>query len=110
MTAPRSKIDIALAESGWPSPWATEQEAARLSGLSVSAFRAKVKQLELQGFPKKHPINGKRSKAAILAFFGLPTNHSANSSAAPADSEPDREPNTAELETFDDGHGQRKAS
>lgn len=52
--------------------WATEQEAAALSGVGVQTFRQKVSAWERRGFPVVNSENGKRPIPAVLAFWGLP--------------------------------------
>jgi hypothetical protein len=77
VTAPRGKIEASLAERGRPAMWATENEAAVLSGVGVETFRSKVKGWEKRGFPQINPENGRRPIPGILAFWRLPSNHSA---------------------------------
>lgn len=72
----RSQVEESLAKRGRPLFWANVQEAAALSGVSEDVFRGKVHQWEGRGFPIVNPENGKRSIPAILAFWGLPQNHS----------------------------------
>lgn len=76
MTARRAEIAASLAERGRPENWATEDEAAALSGVSPGTYRAKLAEWEKRGFPQANTENGKRSIPAILAFWGLPQNHS----------------------------------
>jgi hypothetical protein len=76
MSARWGKIAQSLAERGRPLMWANEQEAAVLSGVGFDSFRRKVGTWERRGFPKANLENGKRSIPAILAFWGLPQNHS----------------------------------
>lgn len=71
MTAARARVLERLAERGRPQMWANEHESAVLSGLSADTFRQKLRDLELRGFPKANPLNGKRSIPAILAFWKL---------------------------------------
>lgn len=105
MTSPRAKIESSLAERGRPAMWANENEAAVLSGVNPESFRAKVKGWEKKGFPQINPENGKRSIPAILAFWGLPSNHSGAATAIrPAEDDEDGE------EKWDGHTGQRLAS
>lgn len=69
MTRRRADIATSLAERGRPEMWANEAEAASLCGLSPNEFKAKLPDLERQGFPPQHPVNGKRYIPHILAFF-----------------------------------------
>lgn len=82
--------------------WATEQEAAELSGMSLTKFRREVAGLELRGFPLVNPINGRRPIPAILAFWKLTADDPA-SLAPDADSEQG-------LERWDDDEGERLSS
>lgn len=49
--------------------WADEAEAAELSGMAPDKFRAHLKLLEGEGFPKPSSWNGKRYRPAIIAFW-----------------------------------------
>lgn len=70
MAARRSDIVLkSLLSRGVPGVWATEEEAAVLSGMCSKSFRAKRLDLEAHGFPKIDPINGKRFIPAILTFW-----------------------------------------
>lgn len=69
MTAPRGKISASLASRGRPEDWATESEAAALSGMSPEDFAWKLPYLEEVGFPKKSPWNNKRFIPAIEKFW-----------------------------------------
>lgn len=71
MTAPRHRIAQSLAARGRPAMWATDAEAAILSGMSIDTFKDELPDLERRGFPRKNGINGKRSIPAILDFWGL---------------------------------------
>lgn len=74
MTGARAKILERLAANGRPQMWANESEAARLSGMCPRSFSRAVKSLELNGFPKRNPLNHKRNIEAILAFWNGPVN------------------------------------
>ena len=105
MTAPRGKVSASLASRGRPENWANEAEAAVLSGVGVETFRAKVKAWESRGFPQINPENGKRSIPAILAFWGLPLNHSAG--PVPVTSQDDED---GQEKWNEPGQSQRRAS
>lgn len=75
MTRPRAAISASLSARGWPQMWATEAEAADLSGVGAEVFRRKVATWESRGFPKINPENGRRSIPDILAFWGLLSKH-----------------------------------
>lgn len=49
--------------------WATEAEAAILSGFSPEAFRKAAPKLEQAGFPQITRWNGKRFIPAIINFW-----------------------------------------
>lgn len=67
----RSKSDVIadLLGRGIADVWATEDEAATLSGMGTAKFREKLADLEARGFPKKDPANNKRFIPAILDFW-----------------------------------------
>jgi len=71
VTAPRKEIEASLAERGRPVNWATEQEAAVLSGYPADGdrFRKDLPDLEKAGFPKIDPLPGKRFIPAIVDFW-----------------------------------------
>jgi hypothetical protein len=69
MTAARGKVSASLASRGRPEDWATESEAAALSGMSPQDFSWKLPYLESVGFPKKSPWNDKRFIPAIEKFW-----------------------------------------
>ncbi len=77
MTISRLKIESSLAQRGRPAMWANEQEAAVLSGVGIETYRRKVAEWDKRGFPRTKAENGRRSIPAILAFWGLPQNHTA---------------------------------
>jgi hypothetical protein len=39
--------------------------------MEIEKFHREVPRLEIMGFPKKHPLNGKRPIPDILDFWGL---------------------------------------
>lgn len=59
MTAPASMFD-----------WANEREAARLCDRTYAWFWKNRRKLEAAGFPKRHPLVGKRPRQAIIDFLG----------------------------------------
>lgn len=70
MAARRTELVIQdLLERGIPVAWATEEEAAALSGMHAVTFRTKRDDLEARGFPKIDPANGKRFIPAIMDFW-----------------------------------------
>jgi hypothetical protein len=69
MTKARIVIMESLAARGHPEYWATEEEAAALSGVTPDRFREKVAEWEVKGFPKITPDNGKRFIPKILAYW-----------------------------------------
>ncbi len=66
---PLPTVVSGLLARGIPAQWATEQEAAALSGMCVRVFRARRADLEAHGFPKADPANGKRFIPAIMDFW-----------------------------------------
>ena len=94
MTKARGAIAVSLAERGWREQWANEEEAACLSGLSSDAFRHKLPELEIAGFPRRNSWNGLRFTPAIEEFW---RRESARGAERP------RRPATRELETFHQG-------
>jgi hypothetical protein len=71
MTRRRHDVVASLADRGRPELWATEDEAAALSGVGPERFREKVEELEAKGFPKIHPFNGKRFIPAMVEFWAI---------------------------------------
>jgi hypothetical protein len=69
VTKPRAIASASLAYRGVPEHWATEEEAAALSGMAVTKFAATVERLEAAGFPPQSAWNGKRFIPAIRAFW-----------------------------------------
>jgi hypothetical protein len=69
MTRRRADVSASLAERGRPENWATEDEAAALSGMSRDRFNALLLKLHAAGFPQRTPWNGKRWIPAILDFW-----------------------------------------
>ena len=69
MEQDNGKIENDPAERGRSAMWATEKEAAKLSGVSISRFRKRVKEWEGNGFPRVHPETGKRFVPAVLRFW-----------------------------------------
>lgn len=69
MTAPRAKVAASLAERGRPEMWATESDAATLSGMSTQDFAWKLPYLERAGFPKRSAWNNKRFIPHIEDFW-----------------------------------------
>lgn len=69
MTARRSEISASLADRGRPENWATEAEAAVLSGVGPEVFAAELPELIRQGFPKPSGWTGKWWTSSIREFW-----------------------------------------
>lgn len=69
MTRSRLDVSASLASRGRPENWATEDEAAALSGMSRESFDEKLAALEARGFPRRRPDNNKRFIPHILRFW-----------------------------------------
>ena len=65
----RESISKSLAERGHHENWATEDEAAALSGMTTDQFAKVISALESVGFPKPNPWNNKRFIGSINAFW-----------------------------------------
>lgn len=78
-----------------------------LSGVGVEVFRARVKTWEKRGFPQINPENGKRPIPSILAYWGLPQNHSHGPVLVAIEQEDDED---GEINFGGSKQGQRRAS
>ncbi len=87
MTRPRLNISESLARRGRPENWATDDEAAALSGMSPNVFARAVPELEKKGFPQINAVNRKRFIPHILAFWERGSDDAAAGSNPPAQDE-----------------------